>query len=137
MLTGGCLCGEIRYEAHGTPFHPTLCHCRMCRLAAGAPVVAWFSVKREDYRLVAGTPARYASSPGVVRTFCPRCGTSLTFESAAHAAEIDITTASLDDPDAVPPQDHTRAAYRIGWVSLADGLTVYPERRPSRSQGDG
>ncbi|WP_149541314.1 GFA family protein [Siccirubricoccus phaeus] len=126
MLTGGCLCGEIRYAAHGAPFHPTLCHCGSCRRAAGAPVVAWFSVPREGYRLLAGTPARYASSPGVTRTFCPRCGTSLTYESAAYAAEIDITTASLDDPEAVPPQDHTQTAHRLGWVSLADGLPAYP-----------
>lgn len=132
MLTGGCLCGEIRYEAHGTPFHPTLCHCSMCRRAAGAPVVAWFSVRRDEYRITAGTPARYASSPRVVRTFCPRCGTSLTFESAAHPEEIDVTTASLDDPEAVPPRDHTRAATRLSWMPVTDGLPVYPDVRPGR-----
>jgi len=132
MLTGGCLCGEIRYEAHGTPFHPTLCHCSMCRRAAGAPVVAWFSVRRDEYRVTSGTPARYASSPGVIRTFCPRCGTSLTFESAAHAEEIDITTASLDDPEAVPPRDHTRTETQLSWMAVTDGLTVFPELRPGR-----
>ena len=61
MLTGGCLCGHVRYEADGAPFHETICHCSMCRRAAGAPMVAWFSVPRAGFRVVAGTPARFAS----------------------------------------------------------------------------
>ena len=132
MLEGGCLCGHIRYEAGGTPFHPTMCHCSMCRRAAGAPMVAWFSVPRSEYRLVAGAPTRFASSPGAIRTFCPRCGTPLTFESDNYPEEIDITTASLDDPEAMPPEDHTRTATRLRWVQLGDGRPAYPDRRPGR-----
>ncbi|HYZ61376.1 MAG TPA: GFA family protein [Acetobacteraceae bacterium] len=132
MLKGGCLCGHVRYEAGGEPFHPTICHCTMCRKAAGAPMVAWFSVPRTGYRLVAGVPARYASSPHAVRSFCPRCGTPLTFESTAYPEEIDITTASLDEPEAMPPADHTHVATRLPWVRLADALPEYPELRPSR-----
>jgi hypothetical protein len=104
----------------------------MCRRAAGAPMVAWFSVRRSAYRVVAGEPARYASSARAVRTFCGRCGTTLTFEDAAHPDEIDVTTASLDDPEAMPPRDHTRAATRLSWVRLAGGLPEYPELRPGR-----
>jgi hypothetical protein len=29
MLTGGCFCGHVRYEAGGVPFNPTVCHCSM------------------------------------------------------------------------------------------------------------
>jgi hypothetical protein len=132
MLEGGCLCGHVHYEAGGEPFHSTVCHCSMCRRAAGAPMVAWFTVPRAAFRLVAGEPACFASSAGVARTFCPRCGTSLTFESDEFPDEIDVTAASLDDPEAVPPRDHTQTATRLRWVRLADGLPAYPDRRPSR-----
>jgi hypothetical protein len=132
MLEGGCLCGHVRYEAGGVPFHPTVCHCSMCRRAAGAPMVAWFSVPRPGFRFVAGEPTRFASSPGATRTFCPRCGTPLTFEGDGHAEEIDVTTASLDDPEAMPPADHTRTATQLRWVRLADGLPRYPDTRPGR-----
>jgi hypothetical protein len=132
MLKGGCLCGHIRYEAGGEPFHPTVCHCSMCRRATGAPMVAWFSVPRVEYRLVAGVPTRFASSAKGTRTFCPRCGTPLTFEDGEHPDEIDVTAASLDDPEAMPPRDHTRAATKLSWVRLADGLPAYPELRPGR-----
>jgi hypothetical protein len=132
MLTGGCLCGHVRYAADGAPFHETICHCSVCRRAAGAPMVAWFSVPRAGFRVVAGTPARFASSARAERTFCPRCGTPLTFEARDLADEVDVTTASLDDPEAVPPHDHTHTETRLRWVRLADGLPAYPERRPAR-----
>lgn len=129
MLKGGCFCGHVRYEAGGTPFHPTICHCSMCRRVAGSPMVAWFSVPRTEYRVVAGEPTRFASSPDATRSFCPRCGTPLTFEARYSPDEIDITTVSLDDPEAMPPADHTRTATQLSWVHLDDGLPAYPELR--------
>jgi hypothetical protein len=56
MLKGGCFCGWIRYEAAGTPFHETSCHCSICRRTTGAPFVTWFSVPRPGFRLVRGEP---------------------------------------------------------------------------------
>lgn len=129
MLTGGCFCGHIRYEADGEPFHPSICHCTMCRRTAGAPMVAWFTVPQSAFRITAGEPTRFASSGKAVRSFCPRCGTPLTFESSDYPDEVDITTASLDDPEAMPPRDHTHFATRLSWVKLADDLPGYPDGR--------
>ena len=127
-LTVGCFCGQVRYEARGTPFHETLCHCVDCRRAAGAPTVAWFSVPSRDFRFTAGEPKAYRSSARATRRFCPDCGTQLTFEGVASPDEIDVTTASLDDPNAVPPRDHTRVGSKLAWDVIADGL---PERAPN------
>ena len=127
VLTGGCLCGAVRYEAAAPPFHSTLCHCADCRRAAGAGPVAWFTVPRDAFRFVGGAPVAYASSPGVTRRFCGACGTSLTFE--AVPGEVDVTTCSLDDPGLVPPGDHTQAAGRLPWDALGDGLPVFPGGR--------
>jgi hypothetical protein len=129
MLAGGCLCGAVRYVAEGEPFYETICHCSMCRRAAGAPMVAWFTVERGAFRFVAGRPARFASSDRAERSFCGRCGTPLTFESRDLPAEVDVTIASLDDPEAVPPRDHTRTATQLGWVKLADGLPRHTDLR--------
>jgi hypothetical protein len=133
MLTGGCLCGEIRYETAGTPFHLTNCHCTMCRRASGAPMVAWFSVPRTQLRWVGRAPTPYRSSARAIRSFCSRCGTQLTFASDEHPDEIDLTICSLDDPELLPPEDHTRVSSRLSWVKLADGLPQHPEARPEGS----
>jgi hypothetical protein len=132
MLKGGCFCGGIRYEAGGTPFHLTNCHCSICRRTAGAPFVAWFSVPRLEFRLVQGTPTQFRSTPKGMRSFCPRCGTQLTFEHDEASDEIDVTTCSLDDPERLPPKDHLHTSTKLRWVKLADGL---PEHREARSDG--
>lgn len=132
MLTGGCFCGAIRYQASGQVFNQTSCHCEICRRTSGAPCVAWFSVPAAGYRVVLGTPARFRSSDHATRTFCPTCGTQLTFCDDASQEEIDITTCSLDDPAAAAPRDHTFTARQLPWLALADGLPRYPR---SRSEG--
>ncbi|WP_375457886.1 GFA family protein [uncultured Enterovirga sp.] len=116
----------MRYQAEAHPFHETICHCADCRRSVGAAEVAWFSVKRAAFRFVAGEPASYRSSPGVTRRFCGTCGTSLTFELDDTPDEVDVTIASLDDPGAVPPKDHSWTASKPGWAVLGDGLPQFP-----------
>ena len=130
MLTGGCTCGAIRYEAVGEPFNPTVCHCSDCRRIAAAPFVAWFTVAASGFRFSLGTPRRFASSAKVVRSFCSDCGTPLTFESRDHLSEVDVTTCSLDHPELATPRDHIWTAGRLPWIYLVDGLPAYPGPRP-------
>lgn len=130
VMNGGCFCGFVRFVAGGTPTDSTNCHCSICRRVGAAPFVAWFTVARAAFRFVAGEPASFASSAHGTRTFCPRCGTPLTFRSSHSPDEVDVTTCSLDDPEAVPPQDHTRASARVSWVELGARLPVFPEGRP-------
>ncbi len=127
MLSGGCYCGAIRYEATGEPFNATNCHCSICRGTTGAPFVSWFSVRPHAFRIVRGKPERFHSSETGVRGFCRRCGTQLTFQMSG-LDEIDITTASLDDPEQVPPSDNVRTSSRLVWV-VPDGLPEYREAR--------
>ena len=132
-MQGGCLCGRIRYETAAPPFHETICHCESCRRATGAPTVAWFSVPRAAFRFIAAQPRSYQSSPHVTRRFCGTCGTSLTYESTGFPDEIDITAATLDDPAAVTPKDHTQVAAKLSWDHIADDLPTYPEFRSGHS----
>jgi hypothetical protein len=127
VLTGGCYCGAVRYAVTGQPFNATNCHCSICRRTTGAPFVAWFSVRPDEFRLVKGTPQHFRSSAHGKRSFCGICGTQLTFRDAV-LDEVDVTTASLDDPERVPPNDNTRTNSRLGWIA-ADGRHDYPEGR--------
>jgi hypothetical protein len=121
-VQGGCLCKSIRYRLAGPPLAQSLCHCRSCRLAAGAPSVAWIVVKRRDFDFIAGVPARFRSSPSVVRTFCGKCGTSLTYEHDESPDTIDVTTATLDAPETFPPTREIWLEHRLAWVPLDEHL---------------
>lgn len=126
VLSGGCHCGAVRYEVSGTPHHVALCHCTDCRRASGAPMVAWAAFPDDKLRVTAGHPKTRNSSGESMRSFCGDCGTGLWFRNAgALPGLVDIQSATLDDPGALPPQAHIQVAERIGWMADAHRLPEF------------
>ncbi len=115
---GGCLCGAIRYRVTGEPVATSLCHCKTCRRASGAPTVAWAVFRSSDFAFANGAPTCFHSSPGIARTFCGKCGTPLTYQRESGTGTIDITTATLDHPDRFAPACEIWIAHKISWESL-------------------
>jgi hypothetical protein len=126
-VEGGCLCGAIRYRVTGESIVRTLCHCRSCRLASGAPSVAWVVFRRSDFAFITGTPTRFNSSPPVVRTFCGRCGTPLTYQHASRADTIDVTTVTLDAADRFAPTKEIWIEDKLAWERTNEALPQYPQ----------
>ena len=122
--TGHCLCGRVRYRATGQPKFRCYCHCESCRRATGAPVTAYAGYLNENFRFEGEPPSRYKSSPHVTRTFCPHCGTPLTYENADWPGEIHLLVGSAVDPAAphLAPERHVLENERISWVQFEDGL---------------
>jgi hypothetical protein len=130
VIFGGCLCGSVRYEATSEPYNVTHCHCSDCRRSSGAPFVTWASFRRDGFRFTNGQP-RELPWAGRLRTFCPHCGTPLTFLSGADADEVDVTVCSFDEPAAVTPEDHTWIDDRLPWIRQTDELPSYGQSRPT------
>ena len=128
-LTGGCLCGAVRFRGGAPLDTPTLCHCESCRRAAGAHAVAWLTVRADSFEYTAEKPVRYASSPDVLREFCGRCGTPLTYRSRKRPEEVDIGLATLDTAGAFAPVDHLWMEDALPWDRPGDGLPQHPRAR--------
>jgi hypothetical protein len=128
VIHGGCLCGAVRYEADGQPYNITQCHCLDCRRSSGAPFVTWASFHRGDFRFTTGQP-RELKWAGRLRSFCPQCGTPLTFFSEPGTDEVDVTVCSFDQPATVTPHDHTWVEDRLPWIHLADNLPAFAQKR--------
>ncbi len=126
---GGCLCGAIRYRIAGTPRSSSVCFCRSCRLAGGAPSVAWFVVDIDRFTLLAGRPATFQSSPAVTRSFCARCGTPLAYQHADDRDAIEITTATLDDPQRLAPDREIWHSQRVAWAASDPTLPHFAQER--------
>jgi hypothetical protein len=124
-IEGGCLCRAIRYRVTGEPLAKTLCHCRSCRLASGAPSLAWAVFRSNDFVLTAGTPVSFQSSAGVYRTFCGTCGTSLAYRRMSRPDAIDVTTISLDHPENFAPTVEIWVEERVPWERLYGALPHY------------
>jgi hypothetical protein len=127
---GGCFCGAVRYRLDGEPVDAGYCHCRMCRRAAGAPVLAWGIWPAAAFRGLVGEPAVLRSSARGERGFCGRCGTHLLFRDPEDPEFVEANLATLDDPAAVRPRRHIWTASRIPWFELADDLPRCPEGPP-------
>ena len=128
LISGGCLCGAIRYEANGPAYNITHCHCLDCRRSSGAAFVTWASFRRTSFRILRGEPRELAWE-GRLRSFCRNCGTPLTFLTSREADEIDLTVCSFDHPETITPADHTWTEDRLPWISLADDLPTFARQR--------
>lgn len=126
-LEGGCACGHIRYRVSGEPSQTSVCHCTQCRMATGAPFGVYSAFPAEAVEFLTERPTYFKSSDAAERGFCPKCGTALSF-CYFDSEEIDISTATLDDPNAFPPQDHWWTESKIDWVNIDDGLPQHPRQ---------
>ena len=80
-VTGGCLCGDIRYRVTAQALDTCFCHCRMCQEFSGAPVTVGSTYPSSAVQFATGKPRYCQSSPFAERGFCANCGSSLTFWS--------------------------------------------------------
>jgi hypothetical protein len=130
---GGCMCGAIRFEVKSPPNPSTICYCEYCRHAVGAVSVAWLTFRAGDFAFTKGSPASYASSAGVTRTFCPKCGTSLTYANTSRPTEIDVTTGSMDHPEAYPPAGVVFAGHKVPWDVPPNLPSLHDDGKPPRT----
>ncbi len=119
-LTGGCLCGALRYTVTTESDEGYYCHCRMCQLAFGNTRVPWFNVFQRKVSWQ-GEPALYASSKFARRGFCRTCGTPLSF-AYVDSERMDLAVGSLDDPAALRPVSHFAIESRVERWHAEDGL---------------
>lgn len=121
--SGGCLCGHIRFQAHGLPGNPHSCSCEFCRRHSGAPTLCWVEFPRQavEWNGPGGMPTLYRSSPYSSRAFCPRCGSTLG--AVDDEPTVALTTGSFDRADLpeLRPTSHAFADVCPSWWRI-DGM---------------
>ena len=128
-ITGGCLCGEVRYRAKREALWVVHCHCRWCKKHSGSAFVTIVMFRVSNVVWVAAKPTVYESSPGVERGFCPTCGSTLTF-ARPDRDEMSVFAGSLDNPNDISPSKHVFAEQRCEWLHLDDGLPSHDRFPP-------
>jgi hypothetical protein len=80
-VSGGCLCGRVRYEAEVFLQNGYICHCTICQRSTGQPAEITVLIRAGTLRYLDGEPKFYASSPDGNRGFCGHCGSRLVWQA--------------------------------------------------------
>jgi len=125
QVTGGCLCGAVRY-AISAPMRGVLCcHCSQCRRTHGH-FAAYTGVPRAGFALTESRGLKwYRSSDQARRGFCNQCGASLFWDGEGRDY-MAVAAGSLDDATGLETLRHIYVADKGAYYQIDDGL----EQRP-------
>jgi hypothetical protein len=131
-LTGGCLCGAVRFEVSGPILSAGYCHCTHCQKRTGTGSSANCRVAREGFRLLAGAEllASFQPPTGVPKLFCSQCGSALFSGDPFSDAEVAVRLGAFDRDPGVRPQYRQFVDSAAAWEPVPDdGLTRHPRSR--------
>ena len=126
-LTGGCVCGAVRFEVEAV-FDVGYCHCIFCRKTSGAPVSAVAWIRGDLFSLIRGNPRARSQRDGISYS-CDKCGSGnyLEIRDRDHLLSREgryysVPVGSFDDPEKVPPRIHQFFERKLSWLVINDDL---------------
>jgi len=133
VVTGGCLCGRVRYEYGGEVGPANYCHCADCRRCTGSAYNVGVRFERAHFRFVSGIPRSFTkhadSGNELTRHFCGDCGSPLFTSSPIHPEHIYAKAGCLDDPTIVHPSHQSWTGSAVAWSRIADDLQSFEKGR--------
>jgi hypothetical protein len=131
-ITGGCLCGAVRYAHDGPIGAANCCHCEDCRRCTGGPFGISIRMEAARFRILSGSPRGFTktadSGRSLTRHFCPDCGSPIYTTADQHAGHVYVKAGSLDDPTLVRVDRQAWTDRRVPWAILDPAL-------PGRAKG--
>jgi len=133
-LTGGCLCGGVRFEVAEPLVSASYCHCTRCQHRTGTAASASARIVPGSLRIVAGEELVRTFLPpdGFGKAYCSACGSALWSQDPADLDTISVRLGAFDGDPGIRPSYRQFVAYAAPWEPIPDdGLPRFPERRPS------
>ena len=135
-LTGGCVCGGVRYEgaAESAELVMFRCHCRDCQHITGGPYAPVVFMPRTAFKLTRGAIKHHVTPSAMggehKRGFCADCGSRLTGGEGMDSGGIGVTASSLDDPTLFRPQFDIWVHDAQPWDLLDPTVTKHEKYAP-------
>lgn len=127
-ISGGCLCGRVRYSASAEPIFVGVCHCTDCQKFSGSAFGAVIAVPRAAVT-VSGTLKTFTkngdSGQPISRQFCPECGSGILDEAALMPGVAMLNIGTLDDASWVKPAAQIYCDSAQPWVQLGGELQAF------------
>ncbi len=131
-LTGGCLCGAVRFEVTEAPLGAGYCHCTRCQRRTGTAASIQAQMAPGSVRILSGEELLRAYEPadGMAKVFCSACGSSL-WSRRPDGGVLSVRFGVFDRDPGVRPTYRQYVAYAAPWEPIPDdGLERFPESRP-------
>jgi hypothetical protein len=133
-LTGGCLCGSVRFEVSEPPVSAGYCHCTRCQRRTGTAASVSARIAPGSLRILSGEEALRSYEPpdhGFKKVFCSLCGGHLWSQSPDDPEVKSIRLGAFDSDPGIRPSYRQFVAYAAPWEPIPDdGLPRFPEGRP-------
>ncbi|HEX8066205.1 MAG TPA: GFA family protein [Thermoleophilaceae bacterium] len=138
-LTGGCLCGGVRFEVTEPPVAAGYCHCTRCQRRTGTASSAQARVAPGSLCVVAGEELLrdHEPSDGFAKVFCSRCGSAMWSRDPADPDTIAVRLGTFDADPGIRPSYRQYVAYAAPWEPIPDdGLPRFSESRVAGAPPD-
>jgi hypothetical protein len=133
-FTGGCVCGDLRYECSAEPIAMLKCHCRDCQRITGGAYVPAVIVPLRAFKITQGSIQHFATESQAgghnMRGFCPKCGSRLTGAENPEKGIIGLLASSLDDPSWFVPKFDFFVSDAQPWDLMDPRIPKYPQSMP-------
>lgn len=132
IVTGGCLCGAIRYQANPRQNTAYYCHCRDCQIGSASAFTVAVFTEQQDFQLTSGSLATYStisdSGRALDRQFCAKCGTTMIWTGEGFSEVVLISLSSLDDPEAYQPVHEGWTDSAVSWCRIPENIQSFTGR---------
>ncbi len=128
-VSGGCLCGRVRYEAEVFLQHGYICHCTTCQKSTGQPAEITVLIKPGTLEYLKGEPKYFVTSASGKRGFCAECGSRIVWQATDPQEDwtTNLCVGSLDHPAAAGMACHIYADTRLPWYDPCADLPKFTE----------
>lgn len=133
-LTGGCLCGGVRYEVTEPLIASSYCHCKRCQRRTGTAAAPSARVAPGSLRIVQGEHLLKCWEPGdgFAKCFCSECGGALWSRHPEDHEWISVRLGTFDGDPGIRPEARQFVSSAAVWEPVPeDGLPRFPEGRPA------
>jgi len=130
-LTGGCLCGGVRFRVDAPLVVATYCHCTRCQRRTGTAASAQARIQPGSLTVTQGEELirTYAPPDGFPKLFCGTCGSALWSRSPDDPEIMSVRLGAFDGDPGIRPSLRQFCAYAAAWEDIPDdGLPRHPER---------
>jgi hypothetical protein len=127
-MTGGCLCGRVRYSTQGEPIRSGICHCRNCQRYTGSAFEAFIILPTTSVHIMGELKTfEHLADSGrsVHRCFCPSCGSGVVNIDPTHGVTI-ILAGTLDDPAEFEPAIEICCETALPWARVISDRKRFP-----------